>query len=99
MDKDIQHFGVKGMRWGVRKDSKSGARPTIKKPDPALTKQRGAAFAQGPIKTRTQREITRNKNLKAVGKTFLVTGGAVGGSILALSAYTYKLVVWDAKHK
>jgi len=96
---EIQHFGVKGMRWGVRKsETQAGprrqAKPKTKNPT-EMTKK-GADFAKSTVRASTPQ--LNNKAIKRAGKTFLVTGAIVGIPIMALNALIYKEVVWDANH-
>ena len=51
----LEHYGTKGMKWGVRKKPGSGVRKTSAKAKPTSKKVKGAGKPPKPTKTKTGR--------------------------------------------
>lgn len=52
---DIEHFGVKGMKWGVRKKRKSSARPD--RPNASADYRRSAELSRRPTHELSNKEL------------------------------------------
>lgn len=52
---DIEHFGVKGMKWGVRKKRKSSARPD--RPNASSDYRRSAELSRKPVHELSNKEL------------------------------------------
>lgn len=66
--KELRHFGVKGMRWGIRKNRKSGAKSGGKKYNSKLDKFFGIYIDS---------KGRRAPSLKTVGMFGVITAGNV----------------------
>lgn len=81
-DAYIQHYGVKGMRWGVRRDrdskSKSSSDTSVSKADARKKTEEGKKFAEGiAAKDKTIKSLGMTRKELAVSLAFVVAFGAV----------------------
>jgi len=85
LDKRLEHYGVKGMRWGVRKKPKRRSRESrdvkrlSKKPARELTNEQLA---------RATKRLNLEKNFKSATETTASRGRRAVGKILANAAAT-----------
>lgn len=83
------HFGVKGMKWGVTKDSKKskGSKPPLQDSEKSAHRVRLESKYRSRGKTQTESEslaekrIRTEKVLLAVGATVVVAGAAYGAKV------------------
>ena len=58
MANELMHFGVKGMRWGVRKEDRSGSNGYPKNSPKKVSMRKVHLEAKGLKKGKTQEEAT-----------------------------------------
>ena len=92
-DDDIYHFGVKGMKWGVRKQRASGYSESEYNADKAKHGTRGAnrinkSVAQGHSLRKAQ-ELEKERHRSVDGTAALLSyGGAIAGGLAGRAAST-----------
>lgn len=85
-DNDIYHFGVKGMKWGVRKQRASGYSESAYNADKAKHGTRGAnrinkSVMQGHSLRKAQ-ELEKERHRSVAGTAALLSyGGAIAGGL------------------
>lgn len=68
-EETLAHFGVKGMRWGHRKDRKSSGSGRVKKNKPKrMTKKQKKAAREAEIKKMSKEDIIKKKDVEAMNK-------------------------------
>lgn len=97
MDNNLQHHGVKGMRWGHRK-----SKPSSEDYVSAHSKKKAREMSDKELRSRIsrlqmeQQYKTLSKPRSAAGKKF-VTGVLVGTASVVASAYVKKYMESGAK--
>lgn len=68
-DDVLEHFGIKGMKWGVRKDKpKSGKRRKGSSSKKPVTKRQKRKAREEEIKSKSKEDIIKSKDLEAMSK-------------------------------
>lgn len=89
-DDFLAHYGVKGMRWGVRKDRRSSGRPRRSRREEAARRDRRSAakrrrtISEAELRQRIDR-LKLEKQLKDLTNADLNPGRAFAGSVLSQS--------------
>ena len=85
---ELYHFGVKGMRWGVRKEDRSGSNGYPKNSPKKISMRKVQLEAKGLKKGKTQEEATLSAEKRMrVEKALKIAGGvAVGAAVAYVTA-------------
>lgn len=82
-NEELQHYGVKGMRWGVRRTSKQLARAKKERSEDAKNKERGQAKIKksgtDALSNKELREVTNRINLENNYKSATANAKRSGG--------------------
>lgn len=108
-EKSLKHYGVKGMKWGVRKDEETGkgrdaatakwkkAHKPKKEPSPAQVKKNLAANEKKSLaKIEGSDEKPKKKSFAARHKKALITAGALAG-LVGYSMYQHAQTIKSIK--
>lgn len=78
-DDSLKHYGVRGMKWGVRKAIKSGNVKRLSKQYNKAAKKLAKLNAKTDIKTQTAKANKYNKIAKRAGKVGIAGAGTLAG--------------------
>ena len=84
---ELYHFGVKGMKWGVRKEDRSGSNGYPKNSPKKVSMRKVHLEAKGLKKGKTQEEATLSAEKRMrVEKALKIAGGVAIGAAVAYVA-------------
>lgn len=94
MDDDLKHYGVKGMKWGIRRDRRSLSRSSSSKKDNSTSKiasvtNKGKEFVKRNKRTLISVGIT--SGLAATGLAWLTGPAMAAYNISATELHNYML--------
>lgn len=89
----LAHFGVKGMKWGVRKDPKTGVRPIAK----ALDSSKFGALSKANVERHNHRKAMRTLNKASKARDNAARVAAIEGARARVSSGQSRKALKEAK--